>query len=547
MDEEAKTLTVGDRESGYLMEFREDGVFLTVYPNTTGENLFELSDLQQILTDYGVEDYNILEMAKTVRSAKGMPVRIASHFASSAGGGAEAEVDDPSQRKAGLIVDVSRDKMQASIRYDTTKGTVLPTKQEVLDALEAKGVTTGIDEKAIEEGIRSLNTFVAAQGHPPVHGENAHIERKYDLSIKGRPAVNEYNRVDYKNLNLFILVKKGDLIAERIPQTEGVEGINVYGNPVAAHNGRPIPMPKGKNVEVREENKLYALIDGQIDDQKSRINVNPHLLLHSGVGVGTGNIDFTGSVEIQGNVEQGFVVKATGDIQVKGLVSGNVTGRNVFVGGGISGLNAGRVVAEEDVHAAYVENATVEAGRDIQINDVVLHSTLKAGKRIYVEQNKGTIMGGNIAAGEEIRAKVFGNPAFVVTRLSVGINPSLQRKYQEACKQYKEDKHRLQQIDAMLNTLSKIDTSKLPPHRIEQINKLTYSRFPLAGRIQRTEKSIKQLEEELSKMKHGKIYISDRMYPGCRVSVNSILMNVQSEIQHSVLQVKEDHVEVGPF
>ena len=221
--------------------------------------------------------------------------------------------------------------------------------------------------------------------------------------------------------------------------------------------------------------------------------------------------------------------------------------RNVFVGGGISGLNAGRVVAEEDVHAAYVENATVEAGRDIQINDVVLHSTLKAGKRIYVEQNKGTIMGGNIAAGEEIRAKVFGNPAFVVTRLSVGINPSLQRKYQEACKQYKEDKHRLQQIDAMLNTLSKIDTSKLPPQRIEQINKLTYSRFPLAGRIQRTEKSIKQLEEELSKMKHGKIYISDRMYPGCRVSVNSILMNVQSEIQHSVLQVKEDHVEVGPF
>ena len=72
--------TVGDMNAGYLFEFRQDGVFLTVYPQHSDETLFELTDLQQILMDYSVEDYNILELAKTVRSANGVPVKLAEHF-----------------------------------------------------------------------------------------------------------------------------------------------------------------------------------------------------------------------------------------------------------------------------------------------------------------------------------------------------------------------------------------------------------------------------------------------------------------------------------
>jgi hypothetical protein len=556
--------TVGDREAGYLFEFREDGVFLTVYPSESNETLFELTDLQQILVDYKVEDYDILELAKAIRSASGEPVKISDHFVSPAAETSDDSADDGSTNEpkpdkgeptpeelanppAGIIIDVSKDKMEATVRYDTNQGTALPTEQDVLDALDEKGVTFGVDREAVHEGVKRLNAFVVAKGKPPVHGENARIEKKYDLGVLGHPAVDQYNRVDYKNMNLFVLVKKGDLLAERIPQTQGVAGMDVYGVTVTARNGRPIPMPKGNNTEVRDENFVYALIDGQVVEKGPKISVDPHLVIRSGVGVGTGNVDFTGSIEINGNVEAGFIVKATGDVVVNGLVSGDVTGRNVFVSGGISGLNRGKVKAEEDVHAAYVENATVEAGRDITVSDVALHSTLKAGKRIYAQEKKGSIVGGTAAAGEEILAKMFGNPAFVVTRVSVGINPALQQQYKDACQEYKEDKLRLQQVDAMLNTLSKIDTSKLPPQRIEQINKLTCSRFPLAGKVRRTEKLIETLEEELGKMEHGRISIVDRMFPGCRVSVNGLLMNVQSEIQHSKLEAKDDEVKICPF
>ncbi|SFT71428.1 hypothetical protein SAMN02910356_01752 [Selenomonas sp. GACV-9] len=557
MDDQTLRPAVGSIEAGYLFEFREDGVYLTIYPDAADGLAFELSDIRQVLHDHGVIDYDIITLSQIVREAAGEPRKLASSYGSPEDM-AELEKQqqvqkeekpvEEDQKKAGIIVDISHDKMLATIRYDTNVGRLLPTYEEVRQALQDAGVTYGINPDAIKKGIESLSPFVAAQGQPPRHGENARIERHFDLGVKGRPKVDEYDRVDFKDMNLFVLARKGDLLAVRIPQTPGEAGRDVYGRDINARNGKPIPMPQGNNTEISGENELIALIDGQIVDTGKKISIDPHLLIKGGVGVGTGNIDFVGSVEIKGNVEAGFNVKATGDVQVGGMVSGgNVEGRNVFVNGGVNGMNRGKIRAEEDVHATFAENAEIEAGRDIYLRDVALHSMLTAGKRIYLEEKRGMIAGGKCAAGEEIRCKIVGNPASVVTRLSVGVNPQLQKKYRDLCREYKESKDRLRQINQMLNTLSKIDISRLPQERINQINALTRSQFPLAGKIKRDEQEIQALGEELSQMQNGKIRVSDTIFPGVKVSINSIIMNVQSEIMRTTLTVKDERVDIGPY
>ena len=393
-----------------------------------------------------------------------------------------------------------------------------------------------------------LIPFVAANGTPPIAGENAYIDRKFDLGVKGRPVVDQYDRVDYKDLNLFVLVKKNDTLAIRIPQTQGKPGTNVFGDKVPAQNGRPIPMPEGKNTQVVGENQLIATINGQIVDSGNKISVDPRFVVKGSVGVATGDIDFDGSIEIAGDVKQGFNVKATGDIEIKGNVNGaEVTGRSVIIGGGITGVNRGKVYAKNDVRCAFTENAIVEAGRDIYVADVALHSTLRAGKKIMVEDKHGQITGGLSIAGEEVRAKIIGNQAYVVTRVSVGIDPSLQKEYHDVCKSYKEGKKRLMQITQTLNTLGKIDINKLPPERVEQINKLTRSQFPLAGQIKRDEKKILELEALLSDMKKGKIKVADTVYPGSRLSINSIVKNIQEEYKHCTMTLQEGEVTVGPY
>ena len=248
-------------------------------------------------------------------------------------------------------------------------------------------------------------------------------------------------------------------------------------------------------------------------------------------------------------MEQGFSVKATGDIEIKGSVNGAfVQGRNVYISGGITGADRAKVYAAEDVRTAFAENALIEAGKDIFIADIALHSQIRAGKRLIMEQKHGQITGGHCVAGEEVSVKIIGNSSFVVTKVSVGVDPNLQKEYISLRKAYKEAKKRLTHITQTLNTLSKIDVNKLPKSRLESLNALTRSQFPLAGQIKRDEKRLLEIEEQLTNMKNGKIRVSDTIYPGVRLSVNNILKSIQSEYKRCTISLNDaGEVEVGTY
>lgn len=549
----SENLIMGGASAGYKFEFKSDGVYLTIYPNVDGERLFELSDMRQILRECKVMDYDVGILSRTMREANGRaqkiaePIEVTADELNAIENGEQPPVEE--ENYARLIVELSRDKMQATIRYDTREGAKLPTAEMVQSALAAAGVVYGIDAESIEVGIRSLSPFVVATGDMPVNGENAYIDRKFNLGVSGKPVVDEYDKVDYRDLNLFVLAKENQTLAIRIPQTKGTPGKNVLGEVVAAQNGRPCPMPEGKNTKVVGEHRLIATCNGQIVDKGNRISIDPRLEIKGSVGVSTGDIEFDGVISIRGNVDYGFSVKATGDIEIKGSVNGaQVTGRNVYISGGVTGADKAKIYAERDVRTAFVENAFIEAGNDIYVADIALHSQIRAGKRLIMEQKHGQIVGGHAVAGEFVNVKIIGNDAYVVTKVSVGVDPNLQQEYQELKKTYKDSRRRLTHITQTLNTLSKIDINKLPPERVASINQLTRSQFPLAGQIKRDEKRILEIETLLSEMKNGKIKVADTIYPGVRLSVNNILKSIQSEYKRCTISLNDDgEVEVGPY
>ncbi|MBR1760571.1 MAG: DUF342 domain-containing protein [Schwartzia sp.] len=561
MAEGLKSAEVGGREAGYLFEFKPDGVFLTVYPTGDSGMLFELSDMRQILKEYGVMDYDMGDLAHVVRAADGNPFLLAQRFEASV-----APPDPNAKRSAneeipavkakpenGIFmkfqIEVSKDRMTATMKIDRQPGQIPPAKEDVLKELSSRRIVFGIDEDAIERGLAHGSQTVIVRGKPPEPGKDAKIVRKFNAEQKGKLQEDKYGRVDYKNLNLFLIAKKGDILAERIPHTLGVEGVNIFGDKIKPKPGKPKPVPAGKNTEIKDDNFVVAAIDGQIVEANNKFSVDPRLEIRGDVSVGTGNINFVGAVSIGGNVLQGFSVKATGNVEINGGVNGGmVEGFNVFVKGGVIGVDGkGKVTAEEDVQAAFVENGAIEAGGIITVTDVVLHSDLRAGIKIVVEGKRGLVTGGYLAAGEEIRAKVIGNQAQVASRLVVGVNPSLQRKYQDACREYSESRKKLQQLTQALNTLGKIDVSLLPPQRAEQIAQLTRSQFPLAGQVERSERLIKELEEQISQMKNGRICVSDRIFPGQKLIVNSVVKHIQQEEQHCSFQLEDDEVRVGPY
>jgi protein of hypothetical function DUF342 len=522
---------------GFQLVVKTDGNYLTVYPESQDSTVIDLSTLRKRLEDEGVTEYDVLQLARVVRAADGFEVRL------------DPPVEDGEENVViPFSIEIPHDAMTAAVRFDEKKGNLPPSISDVLDALAAKKVVYGIDREAIGRGVARLTPFFAARGTAPEAGVDARIEKKFDMGEKGRPAARAYDRVDYKDMNIFIRAQMGDVLAVRIPETAGTPGKNVLGEDIAPKPGKAIALPQGKNTKIVNNHELVALIDGQIVDDGKKISVDPHLVIDSSVDVGTGNVDFAGSIEIKGDVESGFIVKATGDIEIKGMIGGaEVEGRNVIVHGGIRGMNIGKIRAVEDVRISFVENANISAGRDIFVNDVVLHSEMRAGHHVRVEGRRGIITGGKVGAGESIRAKIFGNNFYVQTNLNVGVDPNLKHRYDTLSKECETAVKSLTELRLSLATLKKQSLMSLSPRRREQLAEMTHEQFPLAGKIKKMQEELEQMQEELEQMKNGSIAASDTIYPGVNATINGVKKTIEEELRNARLQMLNGEIAVGIF
>ncbi|MDO4204706.1 MAG: FapA family protein [Selenomonadaceae bacterium] len=544
----------GSREAGYIIEFDRDGVFITVYPMEDDSVLFEMDNMQKLLDKYRAVDYSIVTLSKAIRKAEGTRIQLAEIFE----GDPEAEGEgmrhfgnvafDSGLPPAEYHFDISKDRMTATIKWDAVQGRQIPPVRAVVESMHRAGIVYGIDEDHLKVTLPKGIDFIVAKGTEAVKGQDARIEKYFDLSNKGKAMSDDHDRVDFKNLQLFVLAKAGDVIARRIPHTLGTPGKNVLGDEISAKSGKPRPVPSGKNTKIENENEVVAAIDGQIVDNGSLISIDPRFEVSGNVGVSTGNIEFNGFVRVSGDVEMGFSVKATGDVEIGGVVAGgNVEGNNISITGGVQGMSRSKVIARGNLSASFVENAELEAGGEIHILDVSLHSTLTAGKKIIVEGKRGAITGGLASAGEEVKAQIIGNAANVITRISVGQNPMIHREYKKLMAELNEAKKKMDSLKKTLKALEKIDIMSLPEQRIEQINKLTRSQFPLAGEIERKTKQLMEMDEEIVKMKNGKVKVRDTIYPGVRLSINSVLKNFQTAQSCCSLYTEDDDIKTGPY
>ena len=224
------------------------------------------------------------------------------------------------------FVYVSSDRMYAFIMAFPPTGWGKELDRGLLyEALEKKKVTYGVDEELLdklsEDYNRYFHLFLIAKGNKPMNGDNGYIVDYFLRHVERLPEMDEFGNVDYTSLGSEQNVKKGDLICEVIPPTEGIAGRTVLNQELRCRNGKSVSLPKGKNTEVSEDGyKLLAAIDGRVEFSGRYFSVRPLLEISGNVDYSTGNINFIGDVLIKGDVCSGFSVRAMGDIKVCGVV-----------------------------------------------------------------------------------------------------------------------------------------------------------------------------------------------------------------------------------
>lgn len=332
-----------------------------------------------------------------------------------------------------LKVTVSADKLSALLTVVHIEDGFVFSYSDLLDLLMRNGVVYGINQvnlvKVVDQIKAYLNTTITvAAGIPSEEGTPGYIKSRFNpASAARKPLVLEDGTVNYKEVTTILNIRQGEQIAERVLPGEGKPGRTVTGETITAKAGKDVRFKPGKNVIIDPEQRyMFAAIDGVITlTDGEKINVFPLYEVNGNIDYNIGNIDFVGSVVIRGNVQNGFRVKASGDIRVTGGVEGAelYADGSIEVQGGILGQNRGFIKAGKNVKSSFIQDGRVEAGEDVIISQSIMHSSIRAGRSVICKSAKGLIVGGIIQAGERVEARTVGNSLATFTSIEVGIPP----------------------------------------------------------------------------------------------------------------------------
>lgn len=186
-------------------------------------------------------------------------------------------------------------------------------------------------------------------------------------------------------------------------------------------------VPKGKNTTIsRGGQALTACVDGILYIENDKFCVHEQKIIDSDVDQFQGALLISGNLYIEGNVDGGVDIEASGDIVINGKLGQarlRSTGGTIQVQNGIYGTSGKTSLrAARQVRAPVVEWAEITAG-DSVITETISDSTIYCDGTVYAMVGRGMITSSLIRAGDSILCLRIGNLAGGRSQFSVGYPP----------------------------------------------------------------------------------------------------------------------------
>ncbi len=505
-----------------------DGALLKITsPEGKGKKATEKRAIEK-LHARAIRDFDERLVSDTVREASGEWVIVGSFIA------------NPSA-DALLAVDVGSQEMDAKVILTPPQaGGCDLSKDVILAYLRNNRVVFGVLEdvlQSLEDSPKYKEPVTVALGQKPYNGEDAKIKFLFETDRSKINLEEKNGRVDYKELNLVQNVVEGQVLARKMEAEQGVAGRTVTGKLLPSKNGKDIPLPLGKNVHASEDGlSVIADVNGEAIYLNNKINVETVYTINGNIDLKTGNQFFLGTIIIVGNVEDGFSVKATGNIEVRGNVGRAELSAegDIIVHQGITGKGSGTATAGKSVWAKFIENAKIVAGENVIVSASIINSDIIAEKRIVCTgQKQAAIIGGRYMACEEINAKTVGSPTGgAETILEVGSDPKSKIKLDELEAKQKVLLRRMEELDKNIYTMNETKRQRkgLPEDKQAVLNELVQNRNEMKEELSGLKSESESIHAYLNNLKtHGKVSVSGRIYPGTEIVIRDIREKIKNE------------------
>lgn len=432
-------------------------------------------------------------------------------------------------------LEIAEDLMTAVIRFIApSEGGRLLTLEELVKDLRFRKIMFGIQIQNLQEFLADreyCKDIVVAKGKDVIQGKDAYIEYAFNTDIHIRPTIREDGSVDFFNLNTISHCRKGQVLARIIPEVRGQSGRNIMGVEIEPREVKSTLFHFGRNIEVSEDNlSLISMVDGHVALVDDKVFVSDIYEVEN-VDNSTGNIEFEGSVQINGNVISNFIVNARGNVIVNGVVEGAtiIAGGDIVIARGMNGMSKGKLEAGGNIIAKFLENVEANAGGYIQ-TESILHSNVSSEKYIEVDGKHGFITGGHVIAAEKLGVKTLGSEMGASTVVEVGANPKMKEEYLQLQKNVAETQKILSSTHSIMTTYAdkRAKGVQLNNEQLEYLKSVILLDNNKKKELEKDQKRVEEIQEKLSIQNQAYVEVRGQVFPGTKIIIGDLSMVVQN-------------------
>ncbi|MFL0797968.1 MAG: FapA family protein [Cellvibrionaceae bacterium] len=472
-------------------------------------------------------------------------------------------------RDATAELTVSTDKMSAYLAIKRAFGGNLVTRDSIEKLLSHHGIKNNcwLEDRLKElDKKESATNVLVAKGKLPRNGKDSEFRPLFDTEEKSREFVEDASgKIDYLAPQEYLILEAGEKLMERIPPTEGQPGYDLYGNPVLPQKGKVLEYAlnkcKGAKLDESDSNILVAEEKGHPVIIDRGVRQDDTLTLKN-VSLATGNVEYDGSLEVQGDVQSGLKIDVTGDVFIKGTVENARihAGGNITVVGGVLGQEVEHdekmetaelqgdcsLSSEKSISVRYANYSQLTAAGSVEVREYFLHCAVSAVENIFAGQDggKGRVMGGTLKAGKCITANILGSDAYVKTHVEAGTLQDVFKKLEELQEKASPLKQQLAELTELKRNLIRASEGKMNDTIRAKLKKLEAAIHTIHTHRQEIQKKATGLKQGAKKaLNKIRIETKKACYSNVEICINGYNKQIEEDYTAAIFAQKGKTVE----
>ncbi len=344
-----------------------------------------------------------------------------------------------------------------------------------------------------------------------------------------------------------ILVKPG-IIARKLDAARMAELLSisdVFGNVFEHEQRKIVSLKPGKGVSENEKGEIISSLEGCLEIDGESLSVSESFRIDNVEDWRSGDLHFSGSVEVGSQVIQNFGIYAGGDIIIHGTSEGaNLkSGGNLVVKEGIIGETGKSVESEKNIEARYANQADIFCHHDCEFKSGLFHSSVLAHGKLVVKG--GALVGGLSYGAYGVEAKELGGPGAVKTEVCAGFCKKAPYSLDNVMHEIKSFKEILDKLSENVNPyLEKPDLHETLAAAEKKVFLQTLAKLKhLKTRIK--ELSVWLQDHDSEKCQNSKIRVIGKVYTGVLIRINNFAHEVKTDTQHVEYFVDWENRKIG--